>query len=81
MKYLLKLTGMCLAVITGTQICNAGAFDAKSAVFDSGIYQPVQLFNDTTNIYGMRLSLFMTENRTFTAWMPGTSTCPEIFME
>jgi len=63
MKYLLKLTGLCLAVITGTQICNAGAFDAKSSVFDSGIYQPVQLFNDTTNIYGMRLSLFMTENK------------------
>ncbi len=64
MKYLMKLTGICLAVITGSQLCNAGAFEgAKWAPFDSGIYQPVQLFNDYTNIYGMRLSLFMTENK------------------
>ncbi len=64
MKYLLKLTGMCLAVVTGTQLCNAGAFeDVKSSPFDAGIYQPVQLFNEYTNIYGMRLSLFMTENK------------------
>ncbi|MEI8244446.1 MAG: hypothetical protein WCI51_01370 [Lentisphaerota bacterium] len=64
MKYLLKLTGICLAVVAGSQLCNAGAFeDVKGAPFDSGIYQPAQLFNDYTNIYGMRLSLFMTENK------------------
>jgi hypothetical protein len=64
MKYLLKFTGICLAVVTGAQFCNGGAFeDVKSSPFDSGIYQPVQLFNDYTNIYGMRLSLFMTENK------------------
>jgi hypothetical protein len=64
MKYLLKLTGICLAIVAGTQFCNAGAFEGvKNSPFDSGIYQPAQLFNEYTNIYGMRLSMFITENK------------------
>ena len=64
MKYLLKMTAICLAVVAGTQVCSAGAFEGvKSSVFDSGFYQPVQLFNESTNIYGMRLSFFMMENK------------------
>lgn len=64
MNYLLKLAGICLAAITGTTICNAAAFEGvKSSIFESGIYQPVQLFNESTNIYGMRLSMFMTANK------------------
>ena len=76
MKYLLKMTGICLAVIAGTQVCTAGAFESvKSSPFDSGVYQPVQLFNESTNIYGMRLSFFMTENKDVYGFDTGFVNC------
>ncbi|MFA7230339.1 MAG: hypothetical protein WC071_03630 [Victivallaceae bacterium] len=63
MNRFFKFTGVCLAVIFGTSLCNAGAINAKSSAFEIGFGAPVQLCKESTTIYGMRISLGYLESR------------------
>jgi hypothetical protein len=52
-----------LSVVLGGQICQAGAIDADWSPFEFGIFTPVQIFDDESNICFLRISAFYTKSK------------------
>lgn len=52
-----------LSVLFSGQLCRAGAIDADWSPFEFGIYPPVQLFEEDSDICFLRISAFYTKNQ------------------
>ncbi|MCF6174580.1 MAG: hypothetical protein L3J71_02310 [Victivallaceae bacterium] len=63
MKRFFIVSLIILSVIFGGQLCRAGAIDAEWSPFEFGIFTPVQIFDEESNICFLRLSAFYTKNR------------------
>ncbi len=52
-----------LSVVLGGQLCHAGAIDAEWTPFEFGIFTPVQIFDEESNICFLRISAFYTKSQ------------------
>jgi hypothetical protein len=67
-----------LIVIGATMpVLFGGAFKSAGTIFDAGFFPPAQLFDENTNVYGMQLSPFMTENRNVYGISTGFTGCSD----
>lgn len=54
---------MILSIVFAGQLCKAGAIDAEWSPFEFGIFTPVQIFDEDSNICFLRISAFYTKSK------------------
>lgn len=71
----LKLSVLLLIIAVITPVSFGGAFKSSGTIFDAGFFPPAQFFDEETNVYGLQLSPFITENRNVYGISTGFTGC------